>query len=681
MALTTTGGDASSFRQQGTMDWVALAQKPVQFSFNVLARYSKAGIDPLTVAAGQAACTSLQIPWKTQQEILERMSTLPCLALYGNMAWFGFGLKHALFDLTDRDGGLECLTLCGCLAESFTTFYGAQVLHAFCRHQNMFSALLPGIRNWHALLKPCAGFFAGSKFPTLIHGFACLLIPHSSSGMRSYEATAPEALAQALIWLIQVSSKRLKNITITGGIDCAWLAAFAEFVLGLRIEILTCDGAQEYCSSDNNSSLDKRIQVTFLKDGAAKQEIEIARKLFILPAGKELFQKETDPVAEDQLNLVRSSWTSILIDSFGKSAQFLLYAPEISSYFGKILVYAAQEDAKIQSTSPLGNWTSVYLKMQYYADSRHGDDLLDFAAWRLPELKSIIKNATVNREHRIDFGMATEAVRGVEVACCCSICKNYDIQDWRWPCLLRVVGTVVEMISILSVTNTLELKPIVFGVRRLYDNIYDYHVLDRIHTLRKKSHENLLLRAHKLFSRSAIMKHWKPHAVAEGGICSFLGLLTDPKLPPNLAGTVTVMPGHIEYAGALFEGIDDLPFRSDHSVAEPVPFDLESRKTFDLLLSETADSITLQAGYRSQDNSPGTPSHFTVGEIIGGLVESEELSEDYYLGLVPSRAMVDIDHKENCANQRDYMWDMNWFPQNLKFCVMIAFLMLIPQCS
>ena len=123
MALTTTGGDASTFRQQGTMDWVALTQKPVQFSFNVLARYSKAGIDPLTVAAGQAACTSLKIPWQVQEEMLERMSKLPSVALYGNVAWFGFGLKHALFDLIDRDGGLECLTLCGCLAESFSNFY------------------------------------------------------------------------------------------------------------------------------------------------------------------------------------------------------------------------------------------------------------------------------------------------------------------------------------------------------------------------------------------------------------------------------------------------------------------------------------------------------------------------------------------------------------------------------
>jgi hypothetical protein len=63
-------------------------QKPVQFSFNVLARYSKAGIDPLIVAADQAACTSLKIPWKTRQEVLERLSKLPCVEMYDQLAWF-----------------------------------------------------------------------------------------------------------------------------------------------------------------------------------------------------------------------------------------------------------------------------------------------------------------------------------------------------------------------------------------------------------------------------------------------------------------------------------------------------------------------------------------------------------------------------------------------------------------
>lgn len=660
------------------MDWMALAQKPVQFSFNVLARYSKAGIDPLTVTAGQAACTSLQIPWKTQQEILERMSKLPCLALYGNVAWFGFGLKHALFDLTDRDGGLECLTLCGCLAESFSTFYGAQVLHAFCRHQNMPSALLPGIRNWHNLIKPCAGIFASSKFSNLIHGFACLLIPPSSSGLGLHEATAPDTLAQALIRLIQVSNKHVENITIIGGIDCSWLAAFAEFVLGLRIEILTCDGAQEYCSNSQHASTGGQIQVTFFKDGAAKPGVEIIRKSFILPVGQNMFkmQQETNTSSQHQMNLIRSPWTSILIDSFGKSAQLLLHDPVISGYFGKILVYASKENAEPCFELPRRNKKTmikeiVHVKMQYCAFSRHGDDLLDFAAWRFQELKPVLQAATSNQEHRITLPMADEAMQGLRVACKCLHREKSHFRDKKY-CLIHVTGTIVKMISILSMTNVHDINPVASGVQAFYRNERNRHLeLSRADAI--EIDETLRSTVHNLFSPSTTLTDqtkMSPSAVSEGGICSFVGLLTDPKLPPILAATVTVMPGYIEYQGSMFEKVEDLQLRPD-PIPVPLPvhltsFELESRKTFDLLISETADLNTLQAAYRSQENSPGIPCHFSVGRIIKELNRSDHLIQMTSI----SPMIIGIDHEQSCFNQGK---SISWARKG-ELCLMVAVL-------
>lgn len=655
MALTTTGGDTSGFRQQGTMDWVALAQKPVQFSFSVLARYSKAGIDPLTVAAGQATCTSLKIPWKVQQEILERMSKLPCMALYGKVAWFGFGLKHALLDLTDRDGGLECLTLCGCLAESYSSFFGAQVLQAFCRRQNMPSDLLPGIRNWQALLKPCAGIFASSKFPNLIQGFARLLVPPSPLGVHSYEATPPDVLAQALILLTQVSSKHLENFTITGGIDCAWLAAFAEFVLGLRIEILTCDGVQEHCSSSSCASPGGKIQVTFLKDGAAKPEIEITRKCFILPAGRDLIKIDTYRDPHALRNYVRSPWTSILGDSFGKSAQDLLHDPVISRYFGQILVFASKNCTPEHLNT--NNVEQVCIKMQYCPYSQYGDDLLDFAAWRLPELTPVLDKATVNREHQITLNMAKDDVRALEAACCCNECKITDSEGRSW-CLLQIASTIVRLISVLSMTDVHGLNPIPSGVRDFYHE-FPY-------TGRSPNHD-MYLNVHTLFSTSAPSGKPDGVAIAAGGVCCFPGLLTDPKLPPILAATVTVIPGHIEYSGSLFERIEDLPFRSDISFEGMLPFELEPRRTFDLLVSETADSNTLQAAYHSQDHSLGSPCNFTVGAIIETFHDAYIEPEDYII-----KKVLGIDHEENCVNKStDYIPEYS-IPRGQKLCLVIA---------
>ena len=530
----------------------------------------------------------------------------------------------------------------------------------------MPSALLPCIRNWHTLIKPCAGIFASSKFSNLIHGFACLSVPPSSFGMGSYEATAPDALAQALIRLTEVSSKHLENITITGGIDCAWLAAFAEFALGLRIEILKLDGLQQYCSSSGHTTSGGKIQVTFLKDGAAKHEIEITRKCFILPVGRDLFKMETDTVVQNQVNLIRSSWTSILIDSFGSSAQILLQNPIISGYFGKILVYASQKNTKPYVRSPSGNG-NISLKMQYCANSRYGDDLLDFAARRFPELKPVIQTATANRKHRITWRMAQKAVLRLEIACDCIYCSRVGFHvGW---CLVHVVSTIVTMISILSMTNVHELNMTTFRAQALCraGRITYGMQAKYVSTMGIYLHSA----AHSLFSAlTPTTYHTKrtPIAVAESGICSFQGLLIDPKLPPILAATVTVMPGHIEYSGALVEKIEDLPFHSDDALSEGLlPFELESRKTFELLISETADFNTLQAAYRSQDNSPGIPCHFTVGKIFEALIQSDSLVGE----IKYASRILGIDHEEKCVNQGKNNASIPWV-QKGQLCVIFA---------
>lgn len=72
-----------------------------------------------------------------------------------------------------EDGGVSCIALCGCLTESYDTFFGAQVLGALCkiRCPDIPSELLPGIRPWQALLRPCIGIFSNTKFPKLVDGF------------------------------------------------------------------------------------------------------------------------------------------------------------------------------------------------------------------------------------------------------------------------------------------------------------------------------------------------------------------------------------------------------------------------------------------------------------------------------------------------------------------------------
>ena len=113
----------------------------------------------------------------------------------------------------------------------------------------------------------------------------------------------------------------------------------------------------------------------------AKKEAEITRKCFILPIGRDLFKKEIDTISQNQMNFIRSPWTSILVDSFDKTAQVLLHDPVISGHFGKLLVYASQRNfERYVSLGRSFDKKRIHLKMQHCAHNQYGDELLDFAA-------------------------------------------------------------------------------------------------------------------------------------------------------------------------------------------------------------------------------------------------------------------------------------------------------------
>lgn len=82
------------FSQQGTVDWTQLANSSVTFSLGVLSRLSKAGVEPFTLAVGQAIFLRFPLPPETQQEIHTTLANLKPFSSYGNVLWFGFGIKH-----------------------------------------------------------------------------------------------------------------------------------------------------------------------------------------------------------------------------------------------------------------------------------------------------------------------------------------------------------------------------------------------------------------------------------------------------------------------------------------------------------------------------------------------------------------------------------------------------------
>ena len=86
----------SNFPQQGTLDWVALGQTQFSASIAVLGRLSNVGIEPLTVAVGQAIGSKIPLGAHGEKVLREAMAGLTATSSFGQVIWFGVGVCHIL---------------------------------------------------------------------------------------------------------------------------------------------------------------------------------------------------------------------------------------------------------------------------------------------------------------------------------------------------------------------------------------------------------------------------------------------------------------------------------------------------------------------------------------------------------------------------------------------------------
>jgi arabinogalactan endo-1,4-beta-galactosidase len=102
-AVVPSGGSSDAFAQQGTVDWTRLSRSTVNFTVEILARLSKAGVEPLTVAMGQAIFSGFNLDPEGQKRFSDTISRLKAFSSYGNVMWFGFGVKHIVRTLSETE--------------------------------------------------------------------------------------------------------------------------------------------------------------------------------------------------------------------------------------------------------------------------------------------------------------------------------------------------------------------------------------------------------------------------------------------------------------------------------------------------------------------------------------------------------------------------------------------------
>ncbi|RDW93389.1 uncharacterized protein DSM5745_00711 [Aspergillus mulundensis] len=321
------------FSQQGSLDWIQLVRSSYSIPREILSRFSQAGVEPLTLTVGQAIFSRFVLPPCTQQKIEETLATLKPFSSYGQVLWFGFGVKHVARLLVESEQGMICLALCGSLSVSYEKFYCAQVLRSMTQLQNASGDLSPSISQWSQLINICSGTLLSSDFPNIVEGFSRLWYNAQNPAIWQQQGgTPPDSLGQALLTLFDIASGSLQSATFVGGPDCAWIAAVAEWILCLSVEVRDAESDESLYRKVGDGHCHE-AQVTILRAFHREPMVRLKDKICFLPSGVSDFHATT---AGDKrvFARARSSWETILSDTFpGDALQRLLSSEAVRAFF------------------------------------------------------------------------------------------------------------------------------------------------------------------------------------------------------------------------------------------------------------------------------------------------------------------------------------------------------------
>ena len=566
----------------------------------------------ITCAMSQAMCSRFNVPPEGQKRVTDAISKLKACSSYGQVLWFGFGVKHIVRSLCETKQGATCAALCACLRVSYSTEMSARVLSVLCDGLLPSDGLSPALAQWGALIDVCSGALSPSKFPNMVDGFCRLAFKDRQPPSQYHKATTADALAQALVELSKVSNGSVSSITFEGGYDCGWIAAVAEWLLCLKVKVLTQEGNCLYWqgSSHTNDSAEVIIIFNTHIHGpylAKSKELKVVNRSFRLPYNGIIELLKRSDARDNVFGMGRSSWSTILEDTFGTAFKTLLSSDTIEMFAKFLLSRTTARSPSFRAVSlynsihPSHPWISPFSSP---AASRERAFFLALAN-RLPELSPLL-NAVEHLERSADAAAGPDAGQ-LEEICGCRRCGRTSRPD---ICLRHLGMTLTNLILILAHIDVDEtLQPASTGLLMLHEHVVRRDTKDpSLRHLQDRGREedvidNTYRRTFELFT--GLPSHNRlgaASAICHGGICIWLPALENPLYDPAKQMGLRVVSGKVNFRGRLYREIvdmeEDMEEGNSPSVLDSIMRRIAAHGTTcgsTLVVRETLDASRLEA--------------------------------------------------------------------------------------
>ena len=585
------------FMQNGQVDWVAFANSLWSTSSVVLQRFSSAGVQPITFGAGLALASQIRLGRLGNRRMHSAIEDIQGFWSMEKLLYFGFGARSFLRVMADTQLGVDCIALCASLAELHSEHASAWILEELWKLHGYPREYLPSHSQLTALVKACSGILIRTEFsaiPDRMLGY------NISTSRLEPDISNPEDIARAIYGLGEISNGKVSTITITGGFECAYVAAFAHWLLNLSISVEDEGGRMIYQDLPPEQA---QVVIAYRRQ-ADLSLVQVSSNSYILRTLDDIFIHSPD--LSDTFLYLRTPWDGCLARLFGTAFSNLTRAPNIlGDFMGSVArIYRGLATGE----SDVGNFSrKSYIN---FIDSSHGEGFIDSVVSIFPELKRL--GRLFDKMHSALNVPLKEALRTVERTtldlaqlCNCSCC-TVSGADSETHCLLAIIFAIRELVSTISCTVMDDkILPNISGIRGFYVRAYNHLMAckvndnDEISLLSVavglpmegmvgafvKEHTKFDLLSHPMELFSGYCKHDRYYpennpggrefcsATVRQGLCYYLDCLRSLSSIDEHARIVHVVPGHIQMGDRQYDSAYD-PGQVDRGRSSPIKFDI-----------------------------------------------------------------------------------------------------------
>lgn len=608
----------SRLHTDGQLDWVALGSSTFSYSLDLASRVERAGVETRTLLVAQYICSTFNFPADGQMVVKDSLSRIKGYSSFDNTIYFVLGVKSILHLLLETEGGVACIAVSAALVFYHSPHHAAEVWREFCILKGALADYRPAFQQWKALVDSCSYSLHRSSFQQQFDQFSRWLAPETSARR---DATPPIRLAEALQALADISLGMTADVTFVGGVECAWLAALANLIFRLPVEVVDEDGGI-ICPCNSNKHqfkiIFRRERTTQVQDSSNK--VALAQKTFYLASGDKLLHQSAGFLASTIR--CRSNWSTVFRDTFPAWHEFS--TSPCSKHLKELLKLVTQSSQTYFSSSPRLRRDSSQFpwwlqwgprKEMLYHPRRTGHALYQFALDTFRELQSLPDAQVRTGDDEKDIlSSMLGVVMEIQSCCPCYRCKSTHSKSrplQHYPiCFSQLSLTIIRLILILSRVVKIDLDiPLVPGaLKTLYDHCLELRFLPQDTPIPSNGVEIVLyLFSSQYIPRSRATSDFRVSGASSGGVCVFFRMLKNlDSSPEDLVG-IEIMPGLIQHENHLYDWIIDISEIEQPPFTKDI-FDFFSRKSLQekpsqiqLVAKETREARLLSASYEAND--------------------------------------------------------------------------------